>query len=365
MTRRTLACLLLLPGFAAAQTETPQVVAPPPLSGPQVTEERIDGVESGFSSMTAPGRIAEAVPTAVFRRAVAELAGEQAPEGARLSDEQRQRLGAIEREHAQAVAAFRRQHAEEFRQLREALGQQLADRIDPQPQRARRASQRDGAEGDRPGRGQPQRRPRPGDRGEPGEADSEPMQPPQRPISRDDLTDAQRAAIARLRELRAQAPGPEAVQTRVWAELTELQRAHVQTRIDEHRARMADQRQAAYVERMTARRDAADARPDAAAGDPPPARADVQAAARLSQELRQTLESLPPPMQARLAQLPPERLERLLDRLSRLTPEERAQALRRLQQARERQGDRRGGDRRDRSSPPPLERVKVPDPGDK
>jgi len=351
-----LAGCLLSPALAQTEAE------PPPLSGPEVAEQRIEGVESGFSSMMAPGRMVEPVPMPVFRRAVGELGQNQAPDGAKLTQQQRDRLRAIHREHGRAVAAFRRQHAEEFRQIREAMGPQLAERLDPRTDRAPRRGPAAG-EGER--RRRAEGRP---DRDAPGERDGmrgEPMHDrlPQRPISREDLTDAQRAAIARLRELRALAPGPEALQTKVWAELTEAQRAHVQARIDEHRTRMAEQRQAAYVERMAARRAADD--PAAPAGPDRPVRRAAEVAADLAPELRDTLESLPAPMRQRVVQLPPQRLEQLLQRLSRLEPEERAQVLRRLQQDRRREGAGGNGERRDRRSPPPLDRVNVPDPKDK
>jgi hypothetical protein len=340
-----LAGLLLSPALMA-HTGT----VPPPLGGPEVVEQRIEGVESGFSSMMAPERMARPVPTSVFRRAIAELRGDQAPAGARLTDQQRERLRAIEREHGQALAAFRRKHAEEFRELREAIGSQLASRVNPATDRGRRDDGRaEGSESPRSQRGDPDRRgtteDRDGMRGEP-------VEDAQRPIWLEDLTEAQRGAIARPGELRALGPGPEAVQTRIWAELTEAQQAHVQSRINGHRARVAEQRQTAYVERMAARRAASDRGEDAGRGDRPASRRPAQVAPEIAPELRETLEALPAPMRQRLAQLPPERREQILQRLLRAPIEERARILRRLQQDRARRPGSGRNEAPDRSSGP-------------
>lgn len=298
-----LCILLAAPARAQPESEPP---ATPPLSGPEVVEQRIEGVEAGFSSMTASRGAGEPVPMPVFRRAIRELAGPAALEGARLTDRQTQRLRTIQRKHGRAVAAHRRLHEAEIAELRRAIG--------PLPDR----------------------------------------------WQRDDLSAQQRAAMMRLQEIRSRAPRPQTVQARVWAELTQPQRAQVQLRIDEHRATIAEQREAARTRRLAER---LAARAETERGEPARQRPDAseRAPADLPPELRDTLESLPAPASRRLSRLAPERLERVLRRLSRLGPEERAQELRRLQRPRARPQAPRA-ERDHRRPPPPMERVNIPDP---
>lgn len=238
MTRRLLASLLLVPAMAAGQAadapppppaEPP--AAPAPLAGPPVHEERIDGVESGFSTMRpARDRMSDPVPMDVFRRAVAELAGEAIPEPERLTPRQIGRLRQIRQDHRKAIEGWRAQHRDEISRLRADIGS-------------------------------PASTPPPDEMAEPMAEQPPPQRDPQRALARDDLTPARRAAIARLAELRAEAPSAAALQTKIWAELTPAQQERVQARIDEHRARVAEQRQQAYIERFMARREAPSDRP--------------------------------------------------------------------------------------------------------
>lgn len=313
MKRVTLAALLLPAAIAIAQEE------PPPLSGPPVTEERLPGVESGFSSMMAAdrARMSEPVPMNVFRRAVMELGGEDAGPDIRLSDEQTQRLRAIERAHRESIAAFRREHAEEIERIREDLGPRLAARLGDlrsgRPDRTDRTDRTERPQADEPGAPPDMQR-------------DAPQRPAQRPIQREDLTETQRNALAAATKLRAEAPGDQALQTKIWAELTEPQQAHVQSRIDAFRAEAAERRQEAYAERIMAQRQA---RTDRPITDQPDARADPD---QLAPELREVFQSLPERMRGRLIMLPQERLERVLTRFASLTPEQRQQALQRLRE---------------------------------
>ena len=60
----------------------------------------------------------EHVPESVFHRALRGLTTEDAPEGVRVSDAQRERLATIDRERAEALRAFMLAHAGELRELR-------------------------------------------------------------------------------------------------------------------------------------------------------------------------------------------------------------------------------------------------------
>ncbi len=309
MTRRLLASLLLYPAMAAGQAaDTPPAPphadppAPAPLAGPPVSEERIDGVESGFSMMgPARERMSDPVPMDIFQQAVAELASEAIPEPERLTPRQIRQLRQIRQDHRKAIEGWRAQHRDEIRQLRAAIGPPA-----PRPDEAAQPTEMAEQMGE-----QPQRPPR---------------RDPQRALARDDLTTAQRAAIARLAELRAESPSGAALQTKIWAELTPAQQERVQSRIDEHRARVAEQRQEAYIERFMARREAPSDRPTPA-----------ETIEQLPADLRATFDELPAPLRRRLAQMPPERLEQALRRLAALTPEQRADALERMRKNRAKQ----------------------------
>ena len=339
MKRMLPAALLLAPAIGLAQDADV-----PPLSGPPVTEERIPGVESGFSSMMAGdrARMTEPVPMNVFRRAVMELAGEDVPADIRLSPEQTKRLRATERQHREAIAAFRREHAAEYEKIREDLGPRLAARLsDRRDARDRR---------DRPGAQRPDQA-QPDMRGQPAPPTDRPPQPP---IQRGDLTETQRSALAAAARLRAQEPQAQALQTKIWAALTEPQQARVQARIDAFRAQAAERRQQAYAERMAVQlRQSQTDRPitDRAADRPITDRAgavrvDPQ---KLPPDLQEVFRSLPERMQNRLVLLPQQRLERILTRFGSLTPEQREEALQRIRQrASGAQSDRRPSPDRDR-----------------
>lgn len=279
----------------------------PILSGPQVREQRMPGVESGFSAGAQEGRRGAAafVPPQVFRKVLAELMAEDAPVAIRLSAEQRERIIG----HARA---FER---ETGRKLDRAGGR---DR-DALPGGERRSARPDAMEGDRrrptPPARNADRQPRPEQpsRRGPGMADN--PQPDQ--SDRSERARPDRQADQRRGVMRAVAQ----LQNRVWAELSAAQQAHVSEAIEAWRATRSEQQldhmRDRYRREIGARFDQMEADRPTAAG---------------ASDLRAWLAGLPADAQQRarqrLAAMPEERRRALLERLATMSPE----ALERLRQ---------------------------------
>lgn len=217
------ACVGLAVAAGPAQAQDSDRGAPeaqpdrPILTGPQVRERRMPGVESGFSDGAQEGRQAMGsmtLPPQVFRRAMGELMSEQAPVEIRLSAEQRERIAAHVRAFEQAVGRGARQ----------------ADR-GGQRDTGDGARQRQGVRADRATRGE--RRPAT-QRQERNEG--APMTDRARPDRREAPTGDQRRA-QNNRSMRAMAQ----LQNRVWAELSAAQQQHMQEAIKEWRATQSEQ----------------------------------------------------------------------------------------------------------------------------
>ncbi|MEO1008895.1 MAG: hypothetical protein AAFX79_10020 [Planctomycetota bacterium] len=296
---------------AEAQAGAP---APPLLSGPEVRDERLPGAESSFSE--APGAMSRyadrTVPPRAFRRALGELSAPDAPENIRLSGAQRDRIGGLVRAYEREVAEFRRTHADELRALRSAgrRGERGADGGDrPRPPRSR-------AERSRPADAQPgemeapREAQRPGDRAPARTAAGNPSAP--------------EGLRERARELRAMMPSPVDTQNKIWAELNDDQRAHLEAvleRFSAQRDQQAEQRDRERYRKQIGDRFAE--MPDAPAGD--------------ATELRRWFEAQPEDVRQRVRQrleaIPAERREQLVQRLQQMSPEQRQRLLRRLQAA--------------------------------
>ncbi|MEQ9095025.1 MAG: hypothetical protein RIE32_02045 [Phycisphaerales bacterium] len=298
----------------------------PVLSGPQVRERRMPGIESGFSQGAQEGRRAANafVPPQIFRRVLGELMAEDAPLEIRLSAEQRERI-------ANHVRAFEREagggeRAGNRRQGRPGIN-------DGQPPRRRRL---DGdAMTDRPQR---PARPMAGEGGD---------ERPQRPAregrgQRGAPIDGNRPGIerregagrtgeaARARNVRAVAQ----LQHRVWAELSAAQQHHVHEAIEAWRADQSEQQMDRMRERY--RREIGNRFDEM--GERPARDVDRRGAAggqdSGASELRRWLSELPEDMQRRVRQrlelVPQERRAALAERFAGMSPEARQQLLERL-----------------------------------
>ncbi len=257
----------------------------PMLAGPKVREQRVPGVESGFSAQTGLGSRmgGQTVPPQVFRRAIGDLMAQDAPQEIRLSPEQRERITA---------------HVRDFeKDIRQGRG----ERARPQPGR-------EGKPGDRQ-MGEPDRRP---GRDRPKSNSPEP---------RSEREEKPRPEDRATRERTARAVA--AVQTRVWAELSAAQQAHVAEAIEAWRADAADEqtdrRRDRYRREIGARFDAMDGeRPRRSDRGDEPRGTDADGGRT---ELR-----------AQLSRLPEDARRRVLERVESMSDEQRAQFLRRLRQ---------------------------------
>lgn len=278
--------------FAQQGDDAPQARGDRPiLSGPQVRERGMPGVERGFSAGAQEGRRAGAtmVPPRVFRRAIGQLMAEDAPLDIRLSPEQRERIVA---------------HVRAFEQ-----GQQKAAGAE-RPRRDRQHAQRPAMDDRRSGRAGSDRSPMP-------EASERRGEGPEIDQARQDAQDrrARANAVARL-------------QNRVWAELSAAQQAHVQTAVDQWRAvntqQQTERMRERYRREIGNRFEQMDQAPERQAGNR--SGADRSAGDRDLSGLRRMLADLPPEVQERarerLRSMPQDRRERLLDRVSGMRAEQ-------------------------------------------
>ncbi|MEO1278666.1 MAG: hypothetical protein AAFV77_06910 [Planctomycetota bacterium] len=192
----------------------------PLLAGPQVQEERLPGVESGFTMVRGESARmgGQPVPPQAFRAALSSLMAEDAPMTVRLSPEQRERIMAHVREFESKARGLRDRGS---RGQRRAASEQ--DRRSGVEDRAakRRDAGRQAPETVEEGR-----------RGRRGQSDARPE-------------DAMASGEQRAVMARAMAD----LQHRIWAELSSAQQAHVGTQIEEYRARAEEQRAGQLRER--------------------------------------------------------------------------------------------------------------------
>ena len=290
----------------------------PMLGGPKVRDERLPGVESGFSSGGEDMRRAagQPVPPQVFRRAMADLMAEDAPLEIRLSPEQRERISGH-------VRAFEERMRAANGSVQRGQGARGGDR--PRPEGMQRPEGRpasNGPEG-RPARGQqgPEgRRPQPDmptDAGPAREGRGPRAEGGQQP---------DRAAMAR--EMAG-------LQQRVWAELSAAQQAHVGKAIESWRKQADEQRMGQMQERY--RRDIGQRFEDMDGQRPERGPSTDQAETGGPEELRRWFSQLPEEVrqrvQQRLEAMPAERREALNARAQGMSPEERRQLVRRLLQS--------------------------------
>lgn len=286
-TRRLLVLASILACSGVARAEPP---AEPLLAGPSANETTIPGEVRTFTG-AARGRYAEqAIPHRVFLRAVGSLRAETAAEEVRLSAEQAEKIRAVEEEYRASMQAFLETNRDEIRAIRARLG------LRPELGRGEDAIRR-GFEEMRRVAAQPRA---------------------QRPAG--EMMDDDGMAIDAVREsmrvLAEKAPRQQDAHAKVWALLTEPQRAAATRELERARA---EQRESEMGGMM--------GRPIDVLNDP-----------RVPEEMKQ--------------------------RISSMSPEDRERALARL---RERLGasepPRRAAD--PGKPPPTVDSVDVPKPGDR
>lgn len=301
----------------------------PTLAGPRVREQRVPGTESGFSADAESGsrKTGQAVPASVFRKAIGELMAEDAPLAIRLSPEQRERISAHVRAFEQE---FRNERGRGNGQQR-GVQDRPTDRGEPRTDRRR---DQDRPQMDRPQRDRPAADRRPSDRRQADRPQAD-RQPPKQGEGSPDARSRDERTAARGDMARALA----GLQTRIWAELSAAQQAHVGKAIDASRAQAADARMGQVQERY--RREIGARFGEMEQERPQRSRRGGQARAEESDdratELRQWFSRLPEDVQQRveerLESMPAERREALAARAAEASPEQRAQLIRRLLQS--------------------------------
>lgn len=327
-------------GVACGQSE-------PVLQGPRVEVKRIPGVEEGFGGE--PGLMqrmaSRPVPLQVMQRAIASLSGDEVVAELRLTEEQAVAIRRLTAEFRESVSSYLRAHpgeASEMRRALRSLREGLGGDVDRQV--------REGERRDRV----------PGDRAKEAKED----------------VGAAAAASERMEMIRGGMPDLLGLQTRIWNELTDGQRAYLSGVLEAWREEEASRWREAYVQRQLAARGQG---AEASAGRPPAEAQRIME--RLPVEMRERLAGMSEADRAAAMERIMERLggmegkeaDRLIDRLPEglrarlmeLSEEERSAVLERIRRRLEGGGpgrDRGGAARIRDKPPPPISEVRVPAP---
>lgn len=259
----------------------------PVLQGPAVDSRQVPGVEPRFGEPMERGRgmRREMAPRA-FQEALNALRDDTAPASVRLSAEQESKIDALMAEYREAMRAH-------VQQRRAEMGDEDQQELRRMVRERRQAGQGGGGA------------------------------PP--------------AGPGRLEDLRRGMPQFADWQIKIWAELTEPQRAVVEERLAAARERMEERQGQEFIERRMRQRQGADQAPGRPFAGGPPAEG---------------------------AGATPERLRRLAQRIQQLPPEEQDRILRRLEDELERRSRLREGrppvDDRPEDAPPPGPRPDRP-----
>lgn len=267
--------LLAVVGLSLSTITAPVLADEPPLKGPEVKDRNVPGVDGRFGDGNLESNkrgFMDRLPPRVFREALDVVLSPNAPANLRVSNETRQKIEGMVSDYEQQVRTYMQDHRAELQELRKKSG--------------------DGERSKRPG--QP---PAGGGKPEGGPAGGGPGG--ESPAAREEF-----------RKIMAGAPKIEDVQTKIWAELTPEQQKAVDAKLQVFRDKASEMRQDQYVKQKLGKKAAGAAK----------AEADARAAARP--------EGRPGPGGDRIS---PERRERIMQLLSRLTPEQQDELIQRLE----------------------------------
>lgn len=262
--------LLAVVGLSLSAFSAPALADEPPLKGPKVQDRNVPGVDARFSEEGREGARRGAVdrlPPRVFRDALDVVLASDAPANLRVADDKRQTIETLISDFEQSSRAYAQQNREKMQELRKKAGEFNRPKRPGQPA--------EGANSEKPGAG--------------GESI---------------------AAREELRTLMAGAPKVEDVQTKIWAELNAEQQKAVDAKLQEFRDKASEMRQDQYVkQKLGSKGGGGAAGPAQGEGAKKPGPAGAGGGERLS----------------------PERRERLMQLLSRMTPEQQDELIRRLE----------------------------------
>lgn len=251
-----LVAALAVAGAACAQPEASAPAEPAPLAGPTVEQTRPDLLEAGLTMGAMPGMAMGQVrqlPMREMRELLEKMSGEAVADELRISSEQSEAIKRLTREHQADVREHRKQNADWIEPLRIRGG----------------------------------------------------LQPVR--IPDDQLSQTQREARSELWRRLREGPNDAHLQTRIFAELTARQRAHLDVEIGTLlRERERERRERIYAAELNA--------------EP------VDPATFFDAQGAVILEALPPRLRDQLAELDEpqrtNRLRRILERLARTQPAE-------------------------------------------
>jgi len=375
-----MACSIISPPLAWAAPAKPAAPAAPArepaLSGPRVTDQEAPAVNNTFDGGSRPRDYGRDIPMNVYGDLLKSTLGPDAPEAVRTTEDQSKQIRQIVEEFTRTQREFGRKNREQLEALRKQAGEQ-----GPGP----------GNNPGRPGANRPQA-------GQPGQP-PQPPQPPKPPAGGDDpmmgepapaptATDEAKRneARAKLEELRSQMPKPGDAQTKVWDLLSEPQREAMRLSIENWKKTEQENSNSRYLQQQREQREsaarAAGREPGKEPGNeaaptppnPPQPKPPAPGQPPASPQRPARPQNAGPqsgPNAAPGANLPPQVRDRALRLLERLTPEEREELFRRVEERlRERGNDRpdpRGGDRPGQPAsgqpkPPSMNDVRVPPP---
>lgn len=262
----TVAGVLLAAGLAFAAEPPPAGPGgkAPPLSGPQVPQRDVPGVQGQFGEGRERGRFVQEIPHRVFMKAINDTIGDGATGELKASPEVMEKIREIDRGYSEEMRKFQAENRDAMNELRP----------------------------DAAGKGA--RRPKGPD------APAEEMSP--------EDAKQREAMMERARQLRDRMPKAGDVHTKIWTLLSDAQRAAVQVELDKFTAEQEKRRGEMYVrQRLQQKGNAPAGTPGASA----PKRPDAPAAGpggALTPERRERLMKL-------FSQLTPEQQEEVLRRL--------------------------------------------------
>lgn len=361
--------LNLLAGLAlglSALTVAPALAEEPAtptdaLKGPEVPQRTTPAGQGSFGDKGPDARRGGElpIPHRAFMNMLRETLGPSAAEDLRLSDQQRGDVEKIDKEFSDSQRGFMEQHREELQglvrqnpEVRQLLRENGFSPEGPGPrgQRPQRTDRTGAPRGDRPEGGRPE-----------GDQPMDEMAPPPRgpggprgpegrggPEGRPEMDPKEREAImARLQELRAQAPKAEDARTAIWALLKPEQQNAVQVKVDEFKKRRTQEMDERYKERTKRQLEGKNAKP----GEAP---AGARGPALTPEQRAEVLASLPAEAQAQINKLPERAQSRVLARLSQLPAAERPAALEEMRKRLEQGGaGGRGGGKGDKPADAP------------
>jgi hypothetical protein len=373
-----MACSIISPPLAWAASAKPAAPAAPArdpaLSGPRVTDREAPAVNNTFDGGSRPRDYGREIPMNVYGDLLKSTLGPEAPENVRASEDQSKQIRQIIEEFTRTQREFGRKNREQLEALRKQAGEQGSG--------PGNAPGRPGANRPQPGQpGQPPQPPKPPAGGD------EPMMGEPAPASAPAPAPADEAkrneARAKLEELRSQMPKPGDAQTKVWDLLSEPQREAMRLSIENWKQTEQESSNRRYLQQQREQRERA-ARAAGKEPAPEPAKApgnEVAPPANPPQPKPPAPAQRPArpqnagpqsgPNAAPGANLPPQVRDRALRLLERLTPEEREELFRRVEERLRDRGDNRpaprGGDRPGQPAggqpkPPSMDDVRVPPP---